>query len=84
MAKKNMLIRMLSPNFNPLILITEQEGLTNPKGRHSNGLKICSIKNSDFMKSPKYRILTLSCIFLPKMLAYIKQYTFYTILPTQV
>ena len=33
------------------------------------------------MKSPKYRILTLSCKFLQKMIVYIKQYAFHTTLP---
>ena len=33
------------------------------------------------MKSPKYRILTLSCKFLQKMTVYIKQYAFHTTLP---
>ena len=40
-------------------------------------------KNSDFMKRPKYRILTISCKFLQKILVYIKQYTFIAILPKQ-
>ena len=36
-------------------------------------------KKSDFIKSPKYGILTLLCKFMQKMQVYIKQYTFQTI-----
>ena len=58
----------------------QQEGLTNPKVRHSQQVKNVLDKKLWFYESLKYRILTISCKFLQKMLVYIKQYTSLAIL----